>query len=438
MRGSKFSEDIDCFSCSLFADQIVRAPFLASRVPDMSASSSQTAPVAPPARALGAMTVAELQALVLQRENALKEAKAQLSLTKKNTDILINLTQPSGNVIPLMVKPKNTIKQVKIKFINETGFAGDYDDVDLLFGITGRLNNNRIVSGCGITEGATVTLVLRNYGVPINDNGVRVPDDATLVQIEEGIDREVDAVIDRAERARDNEAETSDNEASDNEDAFTYDISHYLHLDGAYETVSLPRFYIVDDSDFNPFFVASVREFRGKELMRFRASQGATTMDIKSKFVEHVRYYNKDDPSANIPDVGDFRLMHGGLMLDDDTIVGTAMGSSSGAVMDFIIVLRVRGGGKRARVANTEPLVIKDDDEAIIKSILATFSKPWSMDDWEQMAMDNSITPDILREMAKSVDGGTNYIKAMRVLESIPAVKQVKARGCLHCFAGCL
>ena len=64
-----------------------------------------------------------------------------------------------------MAKPKNTIKQVQLKFMAETGSAGGYDDVDLVFNMQ-RLANIHVVSGRGTTESAMVTLVLHRFGLP--------------------------------------------------------------------------------------------------------------------------------------------------------------------------------------------------------------------------------------------------------------------------------
>eukprot|EP00438_Fugacium_kawagutii_P009945 Skav214638 [mRNA] locus=scaffold1009:135110:136414:+ [translate_table: standard] len=111
------------------------------------------------------MTIEELNDLIADREFQLKLIKKQLALRKKEKkgeDITINLLQPSGRTVPQVVKPKNTILQVK-RVIVEALNMDKPETIRLVYG-TDEMRNTKTIAGYGIGDGDVVTMVLALAG----------------------------------------------------------------------------------------------------------------------------------------------------------------------------------------------------------------------------------------------------------------------------------
>eukprot|EP00435_Cladocopium_sp_Y103_P009989 s3921_g2.t1 len=110
------------------------------------------------------MSIEELNAVISDREHQLK-IKKQLSLRKKEKkgeDITINLLQPSGRAIPHVVKPKNTILQVKRSIVEALNMDKP-ETIRLIHGMD-EMRNTKTIAGYGIDDGDMVTIVMALAG----------------------------------------------------------------------------------------------------------------------------------------------------------------------------------------------------------------------------------------------------------------------------------
>lgn len=162
-----------------------------------------------------------------------------------------------------------------------------------------------------------------------------------------------------------------------------------------------------------------------------------TVNETNDAIIQHIRDIltkKGETPSEHMITASDFNILHLGSPAIDWKSLDWCMElekAETGVApefLKFVMDLKLAGGGKRAR-CEEEEVAEKPNDPHFIKCLITTFKTPWSMADWEKMALSSVVTIETLDEMRNaSQKAGSAEFKSQKVLECIGYVRDLKLR----------
>ena len=356
---------------------------------DTPASSAQPpAPVVPAVQ--GEMTLADLEALIAEREDNLKQLKKDLSTKKKEEkckDITVHLRQPSGNTFPVVTQAIKTVRQFKEQDVARL-MERNWDDIMLLMGHE-QMRAQKQLHSYGIRDGSTIDILVR----------LRGGEDNTMV------DAKVFNIVLPLPKL-DEEALGEDDD--DDEDAYlehfkTLGVLDYIlygcEIDKDDVLTDAMQLYQSSFGDLldNPKTVM-VREFRGRNLFGIEIDKNDAILvkTVKEEIANRLRFLAKTNGSTISFTEDDFMLNGLG---DNDYL------SPSTSAVELL--LRLRGGG----VKNTG-LKQKRDNRLNLMKLKAQGSVSEALGN--QASVDAKLIAKCEKEMKKLMEKASNdYLTTM-------------------------
>ena len=292
---------------------------------DVPASSDQPpAPVLPTVQ--DEMSLADLQTLIAEREENLKELKKNLSAKKKeekSRDITVHLRQPSGNTFPVITKASKTVRQFKEQDVAEL-LHKSWDDIMLLMGHE-QMKLQKQLHTYGVRDGSTIDILLR----------IRGGDDNTMV------DAKVFNIVPPLPIDKAGEEEAS---CEEEEDDHSF-VEHYKHL-GVMDYIygcEIDKDDVITDamalyaSSFCDMFdnpkTIMVKEFRGRSLFSIEIDKYDTisAKNVKKEIANRLQFLAKQKGSS--------------IYITEDDFMLNGLGDNDRVCDDVELLLRLRGGG---------------------------------------------------------------------------------------------
>lgn len=140
------------------------------------------------------------------------------------------------------------------------------------------------------------------------------------------------------------------------------EVDDVVALSDFYDCPDLPLDYLRDDSDFNKSEVlVTLSEFKGHRLFSLSAPMDGTIGETKVKMVEHMTLLaSQRTPSKRMMTVDDFFLLFDGMELTDDVCLMDCH-EAGHPTIDFVVVLKLKGGGVRVKTPQTKKDTQKKD-----------------------------------------------------------------------------